>query len=139
MHAKLAIAIKNITIIILILAIIIGGYFYNILNNKLNLAIKTNENFIAKKIPTKTITKIVYRDKILYQNDKITKRILFETSLFLASTNDNTTGLGQQYINSSGPDGTVGYENETEVVDPNTLLQAITKYNHDNKFDVKSY
>lgn len=83
--------------------------------------------------------KIVYRDKIPYQNDKITKRILFETSLFLASTIDNTTGLGQQYINSSGPDGTVGYQNETEVVDPNTLLQAITKYNHDNKFDVKDH
>jgi hypothetical protein len=90
---------------------------------------------LTSNLKPQIITKTIYKTKIVYENDEITKKILFQTSLFLYYTKDKL--LNVNYIDGGGQcaynDGLKSrFKNGSEVIEPTYLLKQITKYNYDN-------
>jgi hypothetical protein len=111
------------TIIIIMSFIIIGQSFgiYKLLNK--------SEPIITKNIVTTSSPKIIYKDKIVYKNNAITEKILFQTDLFLFINRAYPDGYFGDGCNDQGLNVNNSFKKGNRVLTDQELLEGITHIN----------
>jgi hypothetical protein len=113
---------KKIFITFCVLLCIINGIGWVWLYSDSKISVNDN------KVLTSQPEKIIYKDKIVYKESNIDKKILYQTTMFLGLTNDKSTN--ENYLCfGAGPhtDSDVAL-----LTSPNNVLQDITKFNKDH-------